>query len=159
MSLTNYAIDIQLKSTSRSSYSTYGSRTVELFLGGKLFIHDFICARVKYPILGRDFLASKNLMENYSGSFLNNFRSTLFNLAIDFENQKLKSIKHATVGTRQTCKGTFLRFPQRQSEQQPQSRTWSWTCHRHWGQQACMTQCHRLFRKEWKVASSGPLRE
>ena len=62
-------VDITLTSTSGNNIPTLGSTTRELNLGGQLFWHNFICAKVKQPILGQDFLAENRLVENYAEDF------------------------------------------------------------------------------------------
>ena len=42
-------MDIQLMGTNGSNIPTFGSRTVEFSLRGQLFVHDFMCAKDKYP--------------------------------------------------------------------------------------------------------------
>ena len=71
-------VNITLTSTSGNTIPTFGSTTRELNLGGQLFSHNFICAKVKQPILGRDFLAENSLVENYAGRFLTQIQTDLF---------------------------------------------------------------------------------
>ena len=63
--------------TSDNVIPTFGSTTREFNLGGQMFSHNFICAKVKTPILGRDFLAENRLVENYAGWFLTQIFSSL----------------------------------------------------------------------------------
>ena len=65
----------------------HGSTTRELNLG-EFFSHMFICAKVKGPILGRDFLAENRLVENYSGLFLTQIQTDLFIPAVDNKKQQ-----------------------------------------------------------------------
>ena len=54
-------INITLTSASGSTIPTFGCTTRELNLGGQLFPHNFICTKVKQPILGQDSLQKTDL--------------------------------------------------------------------------------------------------
>ena len=60
-------VNVKLTSASGNTIPTFGTTQREINLGGQLFSHTFICAKVKHPILGRDFLAENHLVENYAG--------------------------------------------------------------------------------------------
>ena len=76
-------VNVTLTSASGNTIPTFGSTRQEINLGGQLFSHTFICAKVKHPILGRDFLAENQLVENYAGRFLKPIQTDLFIPATD----------------------------------------------------------------------------
>jgi len=76
-------VNVKLTSASGNTIPTFGTTQQEINLGGQLFSHTFICSRVKHPILGRDFLAENQLVENYAGRFLTQIQTDLFIPAID----------------------------------------------------------------------------
>ena len=48
-------VNVKLTSTSGNTIPTLGTTKREIVLEGQLFSHTYICAKVKHPILGRDF--------------------------------------------------------------------------------------------------------
>ena len=60
-------VNITLSSSNGNIIPTFTSTMRELNLGGQMFLHTFICAKVKQPILGRDFLAENRLVEMMLG--------------------------------------------------------------------------------------------
>ena len=76
-------VNVKLTSASGNTIPTFGTTKREINIGGQLFSHTFICAKVKHPILGRDFLAENRLVENYAGRFLTQIQTDLFIPAID----------------------------------------------------------------------------
>lgn len=64
----------------------------EFNLTGHLFVHTLICAKVKYPIFGRNFLATKRVVENYQGRILTQIQTDLFIPAVDSKKQQKKSL-------------------------------------------------------------------
>ena len=58
-----------------------------------------ICAKVKHPILGRDFLAENRLVENYAGRFLTQIQTDLFILAID-QTRPANNVNHVQADPR-----------------------------------------------------------
>ena len=76
-------VNVTLTSASGNTIPTFGTTRREINLGGQLFSHTFICAKVKHPILGRDFLAENRLVENYAGRFLTQIQTDLFIPATD----------------------------------------------------------------------------
>ena len=73
-----WPVNVTLTSASSNTIPTFSSTTRELNFGGQLLSYNFICAKVKQPILGRDFLAENRLVENYAGRFLTQILTFLF---------------------------------------------------------------------------------
>ena len=71
-------VNVTLTSASGNTIPTFGSTRREINLGGQLFSHTFICAKVKHQIRGHDFLAQNRLVENYAGCFLTQIQTDLF---------------------------------------------------------------------------------
>merc|ERR1712026_127309 len=101
--------NITLTSASGNEIPTFGTTTREINLGGRLFTHQFICARVKQPILGRDFLADNRLVENYAGRFLTQIQTDLF-IPADNQTRPTDSVNHVQVDRK--VKQLFREFPQ-----------------------------------------------
>ena len=95
--------------TSGNEIPTFGTTTREINLGGRLFTHQFICARVKQPILGRDFLADNRLVENYAGRFLTQIQTDLF-IPADNQTGPTDSVNHVQVNRK--VKQLFKEFPE-----------------------------------------------
>ena len=101
--------NVTLTSASGNEIPTFGTTTREINLGGRLFTHQFICARVKQPILGRDFLADNRLVENYAGRFLTQIQTDLF-IPADNQSGPTDSVNHVQVNRK--VKQLFREFPE-----------------------------------------------
>ena len=73
------------------------------------FSHTLLCAKVKVPILGRDFLAENHLVENYSGLFLTQIQTDLFIPAVDNEKRQASHVNQVQVD--QHMKNILCDFP------------------------------------------------
>ena len=101
--------NLTLTSASGNEIPTFGTTTREINLGGRLFTHQFVCARVKQPILGRDFLADNRLVENYAGRFLTQIQTDLF-IPADNQTRPTDSVNHVQVDRK--VKQLLRDFPQ-----------------------------------------------
>ena len=91
---------ITLTSASSNNIPTFSSTMRELNLGSQLFSHNFICAKVKQPILGWDFLAENRLVENYAGRFLTQIQTDLFIPAVDNTTRRTSHVNQVQIDQR-----------------------------------------------------------
>ena len=82
----------------------------ELNLGGHLFSHNFICAKVKQPILVRDFLAENRLVENYAGRFLTQIQTDLIIPAVDNTTRPASNVNQVHID--QQVRKILMNLPQ-----------------------------------------------
>ena len=101
---------ITLTSASGNNIPTFSSTMRELNLGSQLFSHNFICAKVKQPILGWDFLAENRLVENYAGRFLRQIQTDLFIPAVDNTTRRTSHINQVQIDQR--VRKMLKNFPQ-----------------------------------------------
>ena len=95
---------------SGNTIPTFGSTTRELNLGSQLFSHNFIRAKVKQPILGRDFLAENRLVENYAGRFLTQIRTDLFIPAVHYMTRRAGHVNQVQIDQQRS--NILKNFPQ-----------------------------------------------